>query len=139
MTWNVVALAGVRHVRHQVVAGLEEAGTRSGGLRGVAARGDCRSCRLSGITTFSVMWPTHSSIMNMTGHAELLGEVEGRDGQVEALLRRVGAEGDDARSRRASPSGPASCRACAGRVGRPVEGPPRCTLTNTQGVSVMAA
>jgi hypothetical protein len=26
-----------------------------------------------------------------------------------------------------------------GRVGRPVEGPPRCTLTKTQGVSVMAA
>jgi len=29
--------------------------------------------------------------------------------------------------------------AWAGRVGNPVEGPPRCTLTNTHGVSVMAA
>src|SRR5579872_4446160 len=29
--------------------------------------------------------------------------------------------------------------AWAGSVGNPVEGPPRCTLTNTQGVSVMAA
>src|SRR5947209_1554325 len=29
--------------------------------------------------------------------------------------------------------------ACAGSVGRPVEGPPRCTSTKTQGVSVIAA
>jgi hypothetical protein len=28
---------------------------------------------------------------------------------------------------------------CAGSVGRPVDGPPRCTLTNTQGVSVISA
>ena len=29
--------------------------------------------------------------------------------------------------------------ACAGNVGKPVEGPPRCTSTITHGVSVMAA
>ena len=29
--------------------------------------------------------------------------------------------------------------ACAGSVGSPVDGPPRCTLMNTQGVSVMTA
>ena len=29
--------------------------------------------------------------------------------------------------------------AWAGSVGKPVEGPPRCTFTNTHGVSVMAA
>ena len=90
---NVVALAGVRHVGHQVVLGFVGIEIRRE-ERGVAARCDFDLFG-RGMTTFSVMWPTTSSIMTKTGQSILLGVVERLDGEVETFLRRVGAERDD--------------------------------------------
>ncbi len=90
---ETVAFAGVRHFRHQVFTGrvkLEFAGR----FRSATARVDFdliggRDDHLLGHVPDTLVHHEHHR------NAKLLGQVKRLDGEVEALLRRVGRERDD--------------------------------------------
>ena len=69
---------------------------------------------------------------------ELLGDVERVDGRVEAVLD-VRAREDDAGASPCAPKRAWKRSDCSLFVGFPVDGPPRCTFTMTDGTSAIAA